>query len=1324
MNENKSTQKDKSEILISENQEPIAIVGMSGRYPQASNLDQYWDNLVHARNSIREIPGSRWDVNKYYDPRISQKGKVYCKWLGLLEDIDKFDPIFFQISPREAELMDPQHRMFLQEGYKSFEDAGYNRSLLSNKKCGVYLGIMSNEYGKMLYQKHIGETDITGNSQAIAAARIAYYLNLKGPAIPVDTACSSSLVATHLACQALKYREIDLALVGGVSVYLTPEFYIGMCAAGMLTPDGKCKPFDNSANGFVPGEGVGGLVLKRLQDAESENDSIYGVIIGSGINQDGKTNGITSPNVNSQIELVRDVYDTYKIDPENISYVEMHGTGTKLGDPFELEALSTVFHERTKKKKYCAIGSVKSNIGHTSAAAGVASIHKILLSIRHKKLVPTLHVKKPNEHFDFENSPFYVNTKLLPWKPVLGVPLRAGVSSFGFSGTNAHVIIEEYTPKNQRRSQSFNAQNPAIILLSAKSEESLKEYVRQLVDFISLPYKSELQSSINLADLSYTLQIGREAMEDRLILLVVSISELEEKLKSFLEGKDDIEGVYRGNVRLGRRGNNALLIETLTEGEAWEDFIRMMIQNRELDKLTQLWSLGIDIDWALLQQNTNAMRIPLPTYPFAKEQYWIPEDSRQLRDGNVRMLHPLVHINTSTLSEQRFSSTFTGEEFFLKDHLVKGNKVLPGVAYLEMVRAAVAHATDVNVENNITTIQIKNVVWAKPLVVGSDPQEIHISLFPESDGQDGLIAYEVYTEGENAEEPIVHSQGIVTFNTSDKITSLNIYDLKARIKQNDLSAEHCYESFKKMGIDYGPAHQGIKEMYRGDGEVLAKLSLSVSVAETGTSFILHPGLLDSALQASIGLSKESSPLKLYLPFALESLEILGSCTSQMYAWVRYSGCSAPSDRVQTIDIDLCDEQGNVCVKIRGVSSRVLEGEVGVSKVKDSIGTLLATPVWRERVKLSSATRQPYAEHQVLLCGMPGIKAKELQSLIPESNCINLKSNQDQIETRFTEYAVRCFEMIRELLEKKPQGKVLIQILVPNTREQSLFAGLSGLLKTAALENPKIVGQIIQVDPREKREELARKLQENQNTPYDAIIRYEGGKRRVLTWEEHKETGVRHEVVFKDRGVYLITGGLGGLGVLFTREILSQSKDAKIILTGRSRLSPQRQSVLDELQALGGEVEYQEVDVSNLEQVNTLIESIQGRYGKLCGIIHSAGVILDNFILKKTSEEFRKVLLPKVTGTVNLDRATQGIALDFFVLFSSGSGAMGNIGQADYATANAFMDRFAAYRNELVDSKERQGQTLSINWPLWGEGGMGVDAASEVMMKQSAGMIAM
>jgi acyl transferase domain-containing protein len=370
----------------SNNREQIAIIGMSGRYPESDNLIEYWENLQLGRDCIKKIPASRWQVERYQD-------KVYCQWMGMLNDIDCFDPLFFKISPAEAIIMDPQQRLFMQEAYHALENAGYTDDELSNKQCGVYLGIMSNEYAMRAFAERI-DVPVTSQSSAIAAARLSYFLNLKGPAVPVDTACSSSLVAMHMACQALREFEIDMAIVGGVSLYLSPESYIGMCGAGMLSPDGRCFSFDNRANGFVPGEGVGAVILKRLPDAIRDRDQILAKIIGSGINQDGKTNGITAPSVSSQIDLERKIYQRYAINPKTITYIEAHGTGTSLGDPIEMEALKESFRQYTDRKNYCAIGSVKSNIGHTSAAAGVAGLHKVLLALAHHKIPPTINFEK------------------------------------------------------------------------------------------------------------------------------------------------------------------------------------------------------------------------------------------------------------------------------------------------------------------------------------------------------------------------------------------------------------------------------------------------------------------------------------------------------------------------------------------------------------------------------------------------------------------------------------------------------------------------------------------------------------------------------------------------------------------------------------------------------------------------------------------------------------------------------------------------------------------------------------------------------------------
>ncbi|WP_009971731.1 type I polyketide synthase, partial [Burkholderia pseudomallei] len=510
--------------------EPIAIVGMSGRYPGARDLDAYWENLAAGRSAIGEIPASRWDVARHFDAHPATPGKVYSKWIGLLDDVDCFDPAFFRISPAEAQEMDPQHRLFLQEGYRAFENAGYSADTLDGRNCGVYLGIMNQEYRQLGTGGAVTMLE-KSNSFAIGAARLAYHLNLKGPAIPVDTACSSALVAIHLACQALRAGEIDMALAGGVTLYLSPDAYIEMCSSGMLSPDGRCKVFDDSADGFVPGEGVGAVVLKRLGDAQRDGDPIIATIIGSGINQDGKTNGITAPNMASQFELVSGVHGRYGIDPATIRYVEAHGTGTKLGDPIELTALGDAFRVRTAQTGFCALGSVKSNIGHTSAAAGVAGLHKVLLCMRHRTLVPTLHFAVPNRHFDFAASPFYVNTERAPWAPLAASPRRAAVSSFGFSGTNAHLVVEEYV---HPAAAAPEAGGPFLFPLSARTREQLAAYAAQLRDHV----RRAAHEDAGLADLAYTLQVARKPMAERVGLIARTKHELAALLDAFVDGRD------------------------------------------------------------------------------------------------------------------------------------------------------------------------------------------------------------------------------------------------------------------------------------------------------------------------------------------------------------------------------------------------------------------------------------------------------------------------------------------------------------------------------------------------------------------------------------------------------------------------------------------------------------------------------------------------------------------------------------------------------------------------------------------------------------------
>jgi polyketide synthase PksN len=1313
----------------------IAIIGLSGRYPGASNVQEFWQNLKDGRDSITEIPKDRWDYKLYFDEDKDKPGKVYSKWGGFLEGVDQFDPLFFNISPREAEIMDPQERLFLQCVYETLEDAGYTREALSTYKgfglegnVGVYVGVMYEEYQLYGAQEQIQGYPITlAGSPSSIANRISYFCNFHGPSIALDTMCSSSLTAIHLACQSLQRGGCELAIAGGVNVSIHPNKYLLLSQGKFVSSKGRCESFGQGGDGYVPGEGVGAVLLKPLEKAIADGDQIYGIIKGTAINHGGKTNGYTVPNPNAQAGVIGAALKEAGLDPRLISYIEAHGTGTSLGDPIEITGLTKAFQEYTKDKQYCAIGSAKSNIGHCESAAGIAGLTKVLLQLKHRQLVPSLHSEILNPHIDFAGTPFIVQQEFAEWKrPVVTMngetreyPRIAGISSFGAGGANAHVVIEEYIPKQERALFTVSPEKLAIIVLSAKSEERLKEQSQQLLTAI----QTQTFSDIDLADIAYTLQVGREAMEERLAITAVSLQELQEKLQAYLDGQENIDDLYRGQVK-----RNKETLAVFTADEELQEAISKWIQRGKYAKLLDLWAKGLSFDWNKLYPAGKPRRISLPTYPFAKEHYWVPEievKTTATSTTTTAFIHPLLHQNTSDLAEQRFTSTFTGQEFFLTDHLVKGRGVLPGVVSLEMARAAVQQATAALQEEK-TQIQLQNIVWAHPITIEEKSVQVHIGLYPEETGQ---IAYEIYSQpNEASAESIVHSQGIAVLNTAQEAPVLNLSALQAECTRGVLSTFQLYEAFKKVGIDYGSAHQGVEQVYLGKNQVLTRLILPSSVTATQEQFILHPSLMDAALQASLGLMMDATQSNTItqpiVPFALDELEVFDSCTPSMWAHIRPSAGSTPGDRLPKLDIDLCNDQGYICVRMKAFTFRTLEGGLDSSGSSAILGTLMLQPCWREQPVTPEAAVSDYAQHLVILCESDNISPENITAQMNKVRCLPLKSSQPEMDERFQTYAVQVFEEIHNILKDKPKDKVLIQIVVSAIKEQQLCSGLLGLLKTAQLENPRLMGQLINPEPGQGTTLIIEQLKENSRNPLDQQIRYQDGKRFVAACREMEASTETMEIPWKDQGVYLITGGVGGLGLIFAEEIAHKVKDVTLILTGRSLLNEDKQDKLKELESLGARIHYKQVDVTQKQEVAELFHEIQEKFGSLHGIIHSAGMIKDNFIIKKTKEEFLAVLAPKVAGLVNLDQASQKQGLDFFIFFSSLAGSMGNSGQADYATANAFMDAYAHYRSSLVVSGQRHGKTLSINWPLWQEGGMRVDGKTERMMQEESGMIPM
>jgi polyketide synthase PksN len=1341
--------------------EPIAIIGMSGRFPMAGDLQEFWQNLVGGKDCITEIPGDRWDWREYWGDPAKEANKTNIKWGGFIEGVDRFDPLFFGISPREAVLMDPQQRLLMTYVWKTIDDAGYSAQSLWGTQTAIFVGTAVSGYGSLISRANVpieGYTS-TGISPSVGPNRMSYFLNLHGPSEPIDTACSSSLLAIHRAVEALHNGACEMAIVGGVNTIVTPEAHISFNKAGMLSEDGRCKTFSDQANGYGRGEGVGMLFLKTLAAAEAAGDHIYGLIRATAVNHGGRANSLTAPNPNAQAELLKTAYTRAAIDPTTITYIETHGTGTALGDPIEINGLKKAFRELCQAagetrptSAYCGLASVKSNIGHLELAAGIAGVIKVLLQLKHKTLVKSLHCPTINPYIQLENSPFYILRETVAWKALQdsqGKDLlrRAGVSSFGFGGVNAHVVMEEYSPGvsgsvNQVADRGQAQGTPHLIILSAKNETQLREQAQQLLAFL----EEEQFPEAGLADMAYTLQVGRDAMEERLAMMVESVKTLKEKLQDFLKGREEIAGLYRGQVK---RHNDTLAL--FTADEELQEAIEKWVQRRKWAKLPALWVKGLNFDWNRLYDGNKPgkpQRISLPTYPFAGERYWIsgleseagsPGPSLSA-SAPAAVLHPLLQQNTSDLVRQRFSSTFTGREFFLADHVVRGRHVLPGVAYLEMARAAVVQAAGPWQEGR-TAIRLKNVAWIRPIAVGEQPVQVHIELTP---GDNGEIGYEIYTRPEAVDAgPVLHSQGtaVLVPEEAEEAASLDLESLQAGCSRGAVSSTRFYEAFRAVGLDYGPGHQGIETVYLGADQVLARLSLPASVPAARPPFVLHPSLMDSALQASLGLIMDPGeavmpgstvpPVPLThrpaLPFALQELEIFSHCTPTMWALVRYTEGSSAGDRVQKLDIDLSDETGKICVRLKGFSLRTPEGET-----VSSCEILMLQPCWNQQPIPPEAAVPTYAQHLVILCepekrwkqGNWEVGKRGKGQMAHPFKMIDLQSSQEEIEQRFQKYTLRVFEEIQGIIKNKPREKVLIQVVVSTQDEQLLFSGLTGLLKTARLENPNLLGQLIEVEPGEEPQQVMEQLEENSRSPLDTRIRYQKGKRWVAGWKEIEVSPTEVVLPWKDRGVYLITGGAGGLGLIFAREIARQAREAVLVLVGRSPLHRDKQEKLDELQGLGARIEYRQVDVTQPQAAADLLRDILDKFGNLHGILHCAGVIRDNFILKKTGQELQEVLAPKVCGLVNLDRASKDLNLDFLVLFSSLTGGLGNPGQADYAAANAFMDAYARYRNLLAAAKQRQGKTLSIDWPLWQEGGMQVDEETRKIMRQSLGMIPM
>ncbi|MDQ5909860.1 MAG: Carrier protein, partial [Pseudomonadota bacterium] len=866
----------------------VAIIGMAGRFPGAPDVHHFWQLLRDGQSTIIEAPPERWDAKSLYDPDPRQPGKTTCKWSGFLEGFADFDARFFNIPPREAEVMDPQQRLFLESAWLALEDAGYGDQALSNRRCGVFVGVGSGDFTQRLMASGLDPDGLafSGNSNAILSARIAYLLNLKGPCLAVDTACSSSLTAIHLACESLAQGSSEMALAGGVCILSTASFYLAAGKTGMLSPRGQCRAFDQGADGFVPGEAAGALVLKPLVAALRDGDHIYGVIEGSAINQDGKTNGITAPSAPSQTALEQEVYRRFAIDPASIGYVEAHGTGTPLGDPIEVEALTRAFRAFTTERQFCALGSVKTNIGHTMSAAGVVSVIKTLLALQHRQLPPSLHFERENPVIGFADTPFFVNTELCPWQPRPGCDrLRAAVSAFGFSGTNVHLVIGEAPSAAQSWSNHPGAsRHPSLskegswrfFPLSARTGTALLQRAADLEQWLK-----EQPEPLNLDDLAFTLSAGRCHFEERLALVA-----------------NDRDGLLTQLAQWRREGR----MESAVSSDDPE--------RTRLLELAQAYLQGQTPDWSTLYPSGQRQRLSLPGYPFERQRFLPGEQTHPRRTEG---LHPLLDGVAPGEGALRFSSRFTTELPFLRDHQVNGTAILPGVCYLEMACAAARASRPGTVVRGLAKI-----AFTRPLLVADEPVTAVLNL--EADGE--TLRFTVQS-GSAAAPP--HCRGELRLGEAvdAAVPRLDLAEVRRRAtRQFDRTA--LYALFTRAGVVCGPYCQGVGELWLGENEALAELRLPPGEASALRHYTLHPTLLDGAFQTAMAwlAAQPGRADQVLVPCTVAEVEILGPLDASAFAYVQCR--DAASAR---FDIALLDEEGRLRVRLMDFQAMPLNAAI-------------------------------------------------------------------------------------------------------------------------------------------------------------------------------------------------------------------------------------------------------------------------------------------------------------------------------------------------------------------------------------------------------------
>ncbi|GCE15769.1 type I polyketide synthase [Tengunoibacter tsumagoiensis] len=1391
--------------------EGIAIIGMAGRFPGASSIQQFWENLRNGVESITFFSDEEL-LEVGIAPEMLQMPN-FVKARPILQGVEDFDAGFFGYSPREVELMDPQHRLFLESSWEALEHAGYD-SFSYEGLIGVFGGTNISTYmlGLMRRPDLVGTVNdyqmVIGNDKDSLTTGVSYKLNLKGPSFAVQTFCSTSLVATHLACRSLLNGECDMTLAGGVSVrvpYKSGHIYQ---EGGQESPDGHCRTFDAQAHGSMFGDGVGVIVLKRLSDALADGDTIHAVIKGSAINNDGSLKvSYTAPSVIGQAQVVSTALQVAGVSADSISYIEAHGTATELGDPIEVASLTRAFRQQTDQVGYCAIGSVKTNIGHLDRAAGVSGLLKTVLALKHEQIPASLHYEAPNPEIDFETSPFFVNASLRPW-PRSTAPRRAGVNSLGMGGTNVHVVVEE-APIQPATGPSRPWQ---LLPLSARTPEALAQARTNL-------HTALTQGTDPLADVAYTLQRGRHRFEYRNLVLARSTEDAITLLEATgSDGKqqwslmgDDKErpvawlfaGVGEQYVGMGRALYQAepLFQQIVDQGA---ELARPWL---ELDLRTLLFPTG--------EEATTTAGLDLRALLGRNGATAAPQSESEQRLQQTQYAQPAVFLIEYALAQLLLSWGIRPQAllgYSLGEYVaaaVAGVLSLPDALHLVCRRAQLIASLP---ESRLLAVALGQAEVTPYL---SEEIDLAIINSPQQCVLAGTIEAIAELEARLSEQGISHRR----VQTSHAFHSRQLAGIRDEL--NELAAGF---SVQLPSIPYISNVTGdwISEQELFDGEYWGRhLCETVHFArgiqtlwEQGNPLLMEIGAghsLGSFVHQQISATSESEPGatvittlrarqerqedQAVLLAAVGKLWLAGGTIDWSQFWSKEIRRRIPLPTYpfqrQRYWIDVTH-----AAPAKPVAEAPTSAEAALSSLKkEELSDWFYVPGWKQ----TSPHLPPIGKGAVLQSqnwliftddsGLGEALHVQLQqqqqqvSIVRPGSAFQVDGTQYRIQPKsrtdyealckhlrdqgtFPERIVHLWSVSREALdptnaleqgfhslllltqvlgELRPEACEIaiisndVQSVIGNERINPAKAAIIGPYRVIPLEYPTLSTRTIDlVLPTNQHQQnlLHRQLIGELLAPNEqTLVALRGQHRWVQTFEPLQLTDAYEETVpLREKGTYLITGGLGGIG-LGLAHYLAERVQARLVLISRTALPPRgewpaiianhddNQTVSRQIRQLlqieeyGSEVLIVPADVANEAQMRQAVQQAQELFGTLHGVIHAAGVPGIGLMQLKSSHQAEQVMAPKVQGTYILERVLQGIDLDFLVLFSSITSATGGgPGQVDYCAANAFLDAYAQ-QNAL-----RHGRTIAINWGewqwnAWQQGLSGYDIDAQTFFKQ-------